>query len=672
MQNSISKTDFNEFIRNFNFKNLFIELGWDNFNEKKFVKITDEKFELEGVAQKKGFAVFVCHPGSNSKLPTKDIRRKIDREITKLYHEHLLIFIDKNRTQQLWQLSVREPNMPIQLREFPYYSHQEPELLFQKLRNLFFSFDEEDKITLLDVKSRVTEQFNQNAESVTKKFYTEFKKHHKVFQSFIEGLENQFEIDWYTSLMLNRLMFIYFIQKKGFLDGDPDYLRNKLKYVQKQKGENKFYKSFYKTFLLTLFHKGLGKPEHPPELEKEIGKVPYLNGGLFDVHQLEKENENLDIKDEAFEKLFEFFDSYNWYLDVRPDASGKDINPDVIGYIFEKYINDRAEMGAYYTKEDITEYIAKNTIIPFLFDRVKEKVKNAFAPESSLWKMLRDNPDRYIYDAVKKGVPQNGGLFDDLPDEIKAGFRPDLEKQVVKEETTPHLWEIRKVWNKKAPENIALPTETYRELIERRKRYDEIKNKILNGEINDINDFITYNLNIRQFAQDAVEQYEGSDFISAFYNAIKEITILDPTAGSGAFLFAALNILEPLYAALLDRMREFVALDDEKGTGKKYENFRKVLAEVNKHPNEKYYIYKSIILNNLYGVDIMKEAVEIAKLRLFLKLVAVVDPDKNKENYGLEPLPDIDFNIRSGNTLVGFASYEEIKTLLTKRKQAVI
>jgi hypothetical protein len=288
MQNSISKTDFNEFIRNFNFKNLFIELGWDNFNEKKFVKITDEKFELEGVAQKKGFAVFVCYPGSNSKLPTKDIRRKIDREITKLYHEHLLIFIDKNRTQQLWQLSVREPNMPIQLREFPYYSHQEPELLFQKLRNLFFSFDEEDKITLLDVKSRVTEQFNQNAESVTKKFYTEFKKHHKVFQSFIEGLENQFEIDWYTSLMLNRLMFIYFIQKKGFLDSDPDYLRNKLKYVQKQKGENKFYKSFYKTFLLTLFHKGLGKPEHSPELEKEIGKVPYLNGGLFDVHQLER------------------------------------------------------------------------------------------------------------------------------------------------------------------------------------------------------------------------------------------------------------------------------------------------------------------------------------------------------------------------------------------------
>jgi hypothetical protein len=74
------------------------------------------------------------------------------------------------------------------------------------------------------------------------------------------------------------------------------------------------------------------------------------------------------------------------------------------------------------------------------------------------------------------------------------------------------------------------------------------------------------------------------------------------------------------------------------------------------HPNMSYYIFKTIILNNLYGVDLMKEAVEIAKLRLFLKLVAEVDPSRRSKNFGLEPLPDIDFNIRSGNTLVGFAT----------------
>ncbi len=63
-----------------------------------------------------------------------------------------------------------------------------------------------------------------------------------------------------------------------------------------------------------------------------------------------------------------------------------------------------------------------------------------------------------------------------------------------------------------------------------------------------------------------------------------------------------------------------------------------------------YFILKSIIVNNLYGVDIMEEAVEICKLRLFLKLVAQVETPAR-----LEPLPDIDFNIRAGNTLVGYA-----------------
>ena len=204
-----------------------------------------------------------------------------------------------------------------------------------------------------------------------------------------------------------------------------------------------------------------------------------------------------------------------------------------------------------------------------------------------------------------------------------------------------------------------MPTEIWREVVERRNRYFDIKTKIENGEIKEINDFITYNLNIRQFAQDAVQQYEGSDFINAFYKAITKITVLDPTCGSGAFLFAALNILEPLYYGCIERMKGFIE-EDDKQSGKKFSQFRKVLEEITKHPNQQYYIYKSIILNNLYGVDIMNEAVEIAKLRLFLKLVAEVEVDYEKQNMGLEPLPDIDFNVRCGNTLVGFATKEVI------------
>jgi hypothetical protein len=101
---------------------------------------------------------------------------------------------------------------------------------------------------------------------------------------------------------------------------------------------------------------------------------------------------------------------------------------------------------------------------------------------------------------------------------------------------------------------------------------------------------------------------------------------------------------------------------DELDTGpahhpKKFEDFRQILEESTQHPKQDYFILKSIIVNNLYGVDIMEEAVEICKLRLFLKLVAQVDSQDR-----VEPLPDIDFNIRAGNTLVGYSRITDIRS----------
>jgi hypothetical protein len=372
-------------------------------------------------------------------------------------------------------------------------------------------------------------------------------------------------------------------------------------------------------------------------------------------------------------------------LDTRHGATGKEINPDVIGYIFEKYINDRADMGAYYTKEDITDYISKNSILPYLFDETERHYDTAFKTDGPIWSMLKNSGDKYIYDAVKHGLPKEeeteevlnwkhveywweSPVFDDLDDQLKAGLNPN-QKDLV---------DIRDVWNTSAPQEVALPTEIWREVIERRKRYVEVRQAIENGEITQINDLITYNLNIRQFVQDVVENIEDPKFILHFYKSMagdgksrNPVSILDPTCGSGAFLFAGLNILEPLYETSLLRMRSYIAEEDELNAEDeaKFHNqyifFREVLEEVQSdyHPNQEYFIYKSIILRNLYGVDIMREAVEIAKLRLFLKMVATVDVDTTKENLGLEPLPDIDFNIRAGNTLVGVGTEEEIDTL---------
>ena len=406
--NTISKETFTELIKNFEFEDLFIELGWDRFDKELSLKAGKKTYIFEGIVEKRGFAIFQCTPADGAPFPRAADRDKLDRQLTRQHNEHLVIYSDKGRERQLWEYRLKEPNQPDRRRRQEYYTHQDPAVLFNKLEGLFFSIDEEEQISIIDVKKRVKEQFDQNYEKVTKEFYKKFKKQHRAFRDFIEGVNMQINRDWYASLMLNRLMFIYFIQKKGFLNNDRDYLSNKLKEVQKEQGKDEFY-GFYKDFLTVLFHKGLGHPDRTPELEAKLGKVPYLNGGLFDVHELEDSHPDLKIKDEAFKQLFNFFDEYNWYLDTRKTATGKYINPDVIGYIFEKYINDRAEMGAYYTKEDITDYISKNCIVPWLFNEMKRHYAKAFRPKGEAWAKLKESGDTYIYDALKTGIEQAGG-----------------------------------------------------------------------------------------------------------------------------------------------------------------------------------------------------------------------------------------------------------------------
>ncbi len=248
---------------------------------------------------------------------------------------------------------------------------------------------------------------------------------------------------------------------------------------------------------------------------------------------------------------------------------------------------------------------------------------------------------------MKKGVIDEQGEVILLLEEIEEGVA-DVSR--------------RGGWNRAAwpgqSEN-ALPTETWREHVARRRCCLEVREKIEAGEIHEVNDLITYNLDIRQFAEDVIADCEGPELLRAFYKAISTITVLDPACGSGAFLFAALNILEPLYEACLHRMLAFV--DDLERSGEPHSRmkFRETLAEVDRHPNRSYFILKSIVVDNLYGVDLMEEAVEICKLRLFLKLVSQIS-----HVAALEPLPDIDFNIRAGNSLVGYATREDVRDAL--------
>jgi hypothetical protein len=484
----------------FDFQRLFIdEMGWDNHAASLTVDVEGDSFALNACAQKRGVVVWRMDSAPDSRLPDREVRKRIERQVAKTTLEHLIIFTDSAKREQIWCWARREVGKPVAVLEHFWRVGSANRAFLQKLEAITFTFAEEGGLGLIDVTNRLRSALD--VERVTKRFFDQFTKEHKAFLGFISGIEDVADKEWYASLMLNRLMFIYFMQKKGFLNGESDYLRTRLAKCQAEKGKDAFY-SFYRYFLIRLFHEGLGGRAHDPELVKLLGKIPYLNGGLFEKHPIEERCPDIQIPDAAFERIFAYFDRYTWHLDERPLRNENEINPDVLGYIFEKYINQK-QMGAYYTKEDITEYISKNTVIPFLFDAAKAKCKVAFENPGgpTVWDHLRDDPDRYIYPAVKHGISWDihadegrGAPLDtprDLPANIAAGITDVAQ---------------RGDWNRSAPADFALPTEIWREVVARRTRYAEVRTKLANGEVREINDLITLNLDIRQFAQDVIER----------------------------------------------------------------------------------------------------------------------------------------------------------------------
>ena len=584
-------------VQNFEWDKVFrSSLKWTKPTDKVRSEVIDsQRYTLTPIADTGGMQVYLVRSADGA-LPPRPTRNTIETRLRRTQVEHILVFEDTNKQVAVFQW-VKRGQLGRRVREFSYKRGDSGEPLIQKLQGIAFEiddFDAQGRIEISKVTARVSK--NLDVETVTKKFYSEFDRQRSAFQTFLSGIPIESNQRWYVSVMLNRLMFIYFIQAKGFLNGNPDYLRERLEWSKAKLGPDRYYRDF----LRVLFFQGfaLEPAQRDAEVNTKLGSIPYLNGGLFLPHPIEDlYGDAITIPDSAFDQLFAFFSLWRWHLSERPGTSDHEIDPDVLGYIFEKYINQK-QMGAYYTRDDITGYICRNTIIPALFD----KAGLALAPLD-----LPRTIATYIYPAMQQAEP--------------------------------------------------LPTETGREQAARRARVAQLVADAKAGRIATINDAVTANLDLEELIEDLIPQLDAATTYR-LYTALAgdplagklPLSVLDPTVGSGAFLFAALRILKPIYEAVLDRMDELL----EQGQANKLP-LRAVMDAAEEHSNRDYFITKSIVVRNLYGVDLMAEATEICKLRLFLRLVADLDEAKH-----IEPLPDIDFNIRAGNTLVGYARPEEI------------
>lgn len=582
------------------FKDLFIdELGWNQPTAQNLVLTPGgQKIALTPIASYKGIQVWGCNS-----VPNARIQREIDKEISKTSTERLVIYFDETRHIWRWPMSRESSGKGIiRLVSHEHIKGQKTLSLLQRLQQISISLSEPEP-SLVDMLLRMRKAFD--AEQVTKKFYKEFSSHQKKLVSQLKGLEKSSDKEWYSSLLLNRIMFIYFMQWKGFMDGNQNYLGDRLSKVKQLQGPNRFY-GFFRDFLLPLFHQGLGagkKITVPPEIAALVGEIPYVNGGIFSEHELEEEN-SIDIPDIAFETIFAFFDNYQWHLDSRPTGTKNEINPDVLGYVFEQFINNK-DQGAYYTKEDITNYMTSNSLVTKFLQRIDEVC------DVNILRPLVQNPDRYIWPSLKFG-------------------------------------EENSISNSNPISDMGLPGESSIETNKRLQYLDSLRKNLSNGEIDSIADLISFNLDLEQLAIDVIDNLDTSEDVMKIWNVLSTVKIVDPTCGSGAFLFAALNQLESLYSVILD-VAEIHARSSRNS------ELQELLANVNKHPNRKYFILKHAAQKNLYGVDIMKEATEIARLRLFLKLISAIDSYED-----IEPLPDLEFNIKCGNLLIGIPSADKL------------
>lgn len=398
-----------------------------------------------------------------------------------------------------------------------------------------------------------------NVEKVNKEFFNGYKKQ---YEAFVEHLStssikasvfngDEKAIRDFAKKMLGRIVFIYFLQKKGWMgvpeaengwaNGDKDFLKNL--FLESGRGED-----YYAVWLSKVFFDTLNNNNRMNDLfELPNGtkvKVPYLNGGLFEAEN--NKTALLTFPSELFDSLFEFFSQYNFTIyEDDPEERFLAVDPEMLGHIFENLLEDNKDKGAFYTPKEIVHYMCRESLIEYLNTKL--------------------NP------TTTETYKEIGKTQTDL-------FGNKAKKQLAIEEL------IR----------------TPKEVIKR----ESIEKLVLHHEAAEIINF-------------------EKEILKALY----DVKICDPAIGSGAFPMGLLTEIFQLIETLHNITPD-------------------VTAEVWKLGNDwnPATVKKQIIQNSIYGVDIEKGAVDIARLRFWLSLVI----DEEAPNR----LPNLDYKIVVGNSLL--------------------
>ena len=211
-----------------------------------------------------------------------------------------------------------------------------------------------------------------DVEPVTKAFFAEYKKIFEAAEEGVSGFGDDNETKrLFVQTLFNRLMFVYFLQRKGWLSfqGDKDYLNT----LWRDYGSNAGDSNFYVARLKPLFFVGLNNPDSRnlnrdnPALHAVIGDVPFLNGGLFEETELDR-RPGLTVPDGAIEGVLRgLFDRFNFtVMESTPFDIEVAVDPEMLGKVFEELVNRRRSSGSYYTPRPVVSFMCREVLKGYL------------------------------------------------------------------------------------------------------------------------------------------------------------------------------------------------------------------------------------------------------------------------------------------------------------------
>ncbi|KAB8314632.1 N-6 DNA methylase [Tolypothrix campylonemoides VB511288] len=324
-------------------------------------------------------------------LKSEELSRQGERNVVNhlLKNHPYALFVFSNKSQSRWHfLNVKYENSPEKRKLFRRITVGEGEQLRTATERISLLDLEQisPNASPLDIQTRHDEAFD--VEAVTQEFFREYRKTFEKVEGLIQGIEGDESKRLFTQKLFNRLMFIVFIQKKGWLKFQQrtDYISALWEAYQDDDGISN--KNFYRDRLAHLFFRGLNNPQEQDIiginnggfLKELIGTVPYLNGGLFEEGEDDK-NPKIIIPDDCIDSILH--DLFQRFAFTVTESTPLDVevavDPEMLGKVFEELVTGRHESGSYYTPKPIVSFMCREALKGYLKTQVATESHNAVA-----------------------------------------------------------------------------------------------------------------------------------------------------------------------------------------------------------------------------------------------------------------------------------------------------